>query len=170
MSTYQAKQESSGQNEVNPTDSYTEIISALARTRSEANILLGELDVLLRSLYKTGQDNFDATLAGRVRARTANAISLAVVGANTEVVLKNLKNKIEALNYLGLTIAFDPNLETIGRLYLWVKQNLGDGVAIDLKIEKSILGGAIIEYKGKIRSFTILTAVDNYFLNNNANF
>lgn len=147
----------------------SEIVSALARTRTEANLLLEELDLLSRALYKTGTEDFESVLSRDIRAKTANAISMAVVGSDKEAFIKSLKAKIESLSYLGLTIAFEPSLEIIGRLNLWIQQNLGQGVALDITINKSILGGAIIEYKGKIKSFTILSDVDNYFLNNHVN-
>lgn len=142
---------------------YSDIINALVRTRTEANLLLAEVETLERALYKIGEGDFDSTLKAAVRAKTAYALSQAIGQGDGVTLLKSLKEKINALVYLGLTIAFEPNLEIISRLHNWAKQNLGEGVALDLKIDKSILGGAIIEYKGKIGTFSLVNQVDKYF-------
>ncbi len=149
---------------------YSEIVSSLVKTKYEANLLLAELDMLNRSLYKLGEEDFEHTLEKGVRAKTAYAVSKAVIGAGKkEEILRILKEKVDSLTYLGLTIAFEPSLEVVTRIHTWVRQNLGIGIAIDVTIDKTILAGAIIEYKGKIFRHTLLTAIDKYFLDNNVN-
>ena len=149
---------------------YSEIINSFVRTKIEANMLLSELDLLRRSLFKIGEGDFNSTLEKNVRAKVANAITQIANDVNREQILKILSEKIKSLNYLSLTIAFEPNLETEGRIITWIRQNLGEGIAIDIKTDKSTLGGAVIEYKGKIGNFTILPKIDEYFLKNNVNF
>ncbi len=148
---------------------YSEIVSSLARTRFEANMLLTEVEALERSLFKIGKGDFDSTLKSSIRATTAYAIATVIGSGDREEALKRLKAEINALTFLGLTIAFEPNLEIINRIYVWVKQNLGPGIALDISVDKTILGGAVIEYKGKIASFTLLTKVEQYFLSDNVN-
>jgi hypothetical protein len=141
----------------------SEIVSALVRTRTEANMLLTELDLLLRSLYIIGPGDFESTLESGIRAKTAYAITQTTNKENREEILNKTKEIVNSLNYMGLTVAFDPNLEIIGKINTWIKQNLGEGIALDITINKSILGGAIIEYKGKVGSFTVLSKVEDYF-------
>lgn len=147
----------------------SEIVSALVRTRTEANILLSELDLLTRSLYMVSEGNFTETMETGIRAKTALSISQIINEKNREQVLNDLKVAVNSLNYLGLTIAFEPNMEIIGKISTWVKQNVGTTVALDITINKSILGGATIEYNGKIFSSTVQSRVADYFLNNNVN-
>lgn len=130
-------------------------------------MLLSEIDLLQKSLFKvSASENFESTLKKDVRARVALAIEQSMKDTSPEVFLAGLRNAIGKLKYLNLTVAFEPNLDTVGRLYAWVKQNIGDGVVIDFTINKSILGGAIVEYKGKIKNLTILSKIEDYFLNN----
>jgi hypothetical protein len=143
----------------------SEIVNSLARTRAEANLLVAEVETLERSLYKIGEADFDHTLETGVRAKTAYAIGQAVKGGNHSALLIELKAKINSLTYLGLRIAFEPNLEAVGKFYTWVRQNIGEGVALDIVIDKTVLGGAVIEYKGKIKNFSVLTLVNQYFTN-----
>lgn len=144
----------------------SDIVSALVTTRTEANVLLSEVDILLRSIYMVGDGNFKQTLENGVRSQTALTISKYIEEKKEEELLKGIKEKINSLDYVGLTIAFDPNLEVTRKIVGWVRQNIDKDLMLDININKSILGGAIIEYKGKVVSFTIKTKVDEYFLNN----
>ncbi len=148
---------------------YSEIVNSLVKTKYDANLFLTEIDVLQRSLYKVGEEDFDHALEKSVRAKTSYAIQKASMGASKEEVLKFLKNKINSLVFLKLTIAFEPTAEVIGRIHTWARQNVGEGVAIDFSVDKSILGGATIEYKGKFKSNTLAEKAEQYFLNSNVN-
>lgn len=144
----------------------SDIVSALARTRTEANMFLNELDLLLRSLYIVGTGDFIGTMESAIRAKTALALTPILNENNREEVLAELKKQTESLNYFGLTIAFEPTLEIIAKISSWVRQNVDPQIALDITVNKSILGGAEIEYNGKVGSFTIRSHVDEYFLNN----
>jgi F0F1-type ATP synthase delta subunit len=148
---------------------FSEILSTLVKTRYEANLLLDEIEILERASFKIGEEDFESSLKKAVRAKTAYAIEALLKSGNRDEVLKSLKLKINSLNYLNLTIAFEPSLETINRFYVWAKQNLGDGIALNISIDKSILGGAVIEFKGKVSSFTLIKKIEDYFLNTNVN-
>ena len=148
---------------------FSEILDSLVRTKEEANLFLSEVEALERSLYKIGEGDFNSTLQKDVRAKTAGVIVQLTGSGDRGLILKTLKAKINTLTYLNLTIAFEPTEDAIGRIHNWVKQNLGEGICLNLTIDKKILGGAVVEYKGKVASFTLLTKVDQYFLNNNVN-
>jgi F0F1-type ATP synthase delta subunit len=142
----------------------SEIVGSLVRTRYEANLLLKEVDLLLRAIYKVGSENFTETIEKNIRAKVAQVLLSVINDGNREEILKLIKTKVETLNYLGIKIAFEPSLVVIDRLSAWVRQNVGDGVILDITIDKSILGGAAIEYKGRIFSDTLSTKVNNYFM------
>ncbi len=146
-----------------PIYSFSEIVSILVRTRTEANLLLSELDLLLRSLYKTGSEDFDHVIQNSIRAKVAYIIIQAIQNQPKEELLMELKKNVESLNYIKLTIAFEPTQQNLERISIWIKQNIGLGLAVDLSVDKSILGGAIVEYSGKIKDFTILPQVNQYF-------
>lgn len=148
---------------------FSETISALVRTRSEANLLLEEIDILTKSLYKIGSGNLDAALESSIRAKTANAIKLFLGTEGHEEVFNRLRERVNNLEYINLTLGFEPTLETLGRISNWVRQNIKDDIALDLSIDKSILGGAKIEYKGRIFNSTLLSRVDEYFKTNDVN-
>lgn len=132
-------------------------------------MLLTEVEVLERSLFKIGEGDFESTLEKGVRAKTAYAMRQAIGQRKPEEALAKLKEKINSLTYLNLTVAFEPTLEAVNRFYIWAKQNAGEGVAIDLTVDKSILGGAIVEYKGRVSKTILKEKLDDYFLNNHVN-
>jgi F0F1-type ATP synthase delta subunit len=149
---------------------YSDIISALVRTKSEANILLAELDVLTRSLYKTGPpDDFNSVMDTQIRTKTADFIRHALIKNTPEKIINDFREEISKLEYLSLTIAFDPNYEIVNHVASWVQRNIGEGIALDISVNKSILGGAVIEYKGRVFTDTLTDKIDKYFLNLNAN-
>lgn len=149
---------------------YSDTVTSLVRTRFEANLLLSELDVLERALFKTGEGDFTSTISSKIRQITANALEKLLITEDKENMLKNLRQKVKLLKYVHLTLAVEPTGETINKIFVWIKQNVDSATAIDIEIDKSILGGAIIEYQGKIKSFTVKQKVDEYFLTTHVNF
>lgn len=147
----------------------SELVSHFARTKLEANLLLDEVEALQKSTFKVGEGDFDSTLEKNVRAKVATAITQAIGNGSREETLQLLKEKLENLIYLNLTIAFEPTMEVVGRINTWVKQNVGPEVAMDITTDARILGGAIIEYKGKIAKLTLASSLDQYFTNANVN-
>jgi plasmid replication initiation protein len=149
---------------------YSEIVNLLVKTKYDAVLLLGELDILERSLFKIGEEDFEHTLNSGVRAKTAYSINKLIEKGEKEYALKVLRQKVQDVVFIGITVAFEPTMETYSRLQAWIRENVGSDIAIDLTMDKSILGGAIIEYKGKIVRSTLVTRVDQYFLDyKNAN-
>jgi hypothetical protein len=142
---------------------YSDILNSLVRTKAEANILLDEIDRLAVSIFKTGDGDFASTLNRGIRAKTAYFIGQLDPSTDREEFLKTLRQKITEIDYLRLVIAFEPTLEIIDKVYTWVHQNIGSNISLDLTIDKTILGGAIIEYKGRIGNFALITDVKKYF-------
>jgi len=143
---------------------YSDIVTVLVRSKLEANILLSEIDELEKALFKIGEGDWDAVLEKAVRAKTALAIRQAIGETDRKTFLTKLRDQVNSLTYIGLTLAFEPTSEIVSRLSTWIKQNVGEAVALDIAIDKRILGGAIIDYKGKRGNFTLLTKVNAYFV------
>lgn len=148
---------------------YSDIINTLVRTKTEAILLQDEVDSLIRSIYIVGEGDFTSTLEKNVRAKTAMALSQLFTNNNHEEVLVLLKQKLNDLNYLSLTIAFEPTLEIIGKISVWIRQNVNQTAVLDITVNKNIIGGAIIEYNGHHGNFTLLPQIDSYFTNINVN-
>src|SRR5579872_7245954 len=64
------------------------------------------------------------------------------IGIKKEI--DDLIDKLHACKNLQLTIAFQPDEETITYFSDWIKKNVRKDLLIDLKFDKAIVGGALI--------------------------
>jgi F0F1-type ATP synthase delta subunit len=74
---------------------------------------------------------------------------------SVESFLKNLKQAIKALPVVGLTLAFTPNEELTKKISTWLSSRLANHVLINLTIKPEIMAGAIIEYKGRYKDYSL---------------
>ena len=63
--------------------------------------------------------------------------------------LELLKEHLLSLPQVSLEIAFSPDDKTILKISHWLEKELGKKVILDLKVNSRIVGGAIVEYKGR---------------------
>ncbi|MEK7498155.1 MAG: hypothetical protein AAB656_04540 [Patescibacteria group bacterium] len=118
-------------------------------TKRDSNILIGELDVLKNSLFKTDSNAFEVVLKEEVRKKVADVIEFYISkGADKKVLIEFLDSKFRKVPTLDLTIAFDPTGAILERMSKWVRENVGE-VLLDLKIDRSIVCGAIVSFGGK---------------------
>lgn len=132
------------------------------KTRSEVSDTLRELDLLERSLYKTGEEGFAEKMRSSVGMKTAEIVRRKMdeegTGENVEAmaaVLKELRMALENLSVIGLEVAIDPTQEMVEEIYAWVEANMGKGMILDFVVDKDILGGARVTYAGKYIDATL---------------
>ena len=147
---------------------YSDLLSNI-ETVDQAREFISEIDMLLDSLFKT-QNGFEEGL---------NAISASHSQMLKEALLKNniqasspsiiseylhaLKEEIRKLKTIKLALAFEPRQHTIDNLFTWVSQNLGSGIILDIKLDKTILGGTIVELEGKYQDFSLKKKLEELF-------
>lgn len=132
---------------------YSDLIKVLL-TREDVNKLLWEIGVLRESLFKTDAGAFANILKSQVRKQVADVIEKYISAGDRVALLDFLEEKFKETPDIKLTLAFDPTQETIQKVSKWVKMSVGD-VLIDYKVDRSIIGGAIVEYGGKIGDFSV---------------
>ena len=69
--------------------------------------------------------------------------------------LNDLKKELEKIETLDLSVAITPSDKFIDAVFEWVRKNLGDKVVVNFKKNPSIVGGAIVSYKGQYGDFSI---------------
>ena len=74
-----------------------------------------------------------------------------------------LTDQLHRLKSLQLTIAFQPNEETITYFSEWVKKNIDKNLLIDLRFDKSIVGGAVIIIEGTYKDYSVRKNLANRF-------
>jgi len=74
---------------------------------------------------------------------------------------EKLKEKLKSLPIFSLTIGFEPTEEFKEKLVHWIKENVEKKAVLDLKIDKEILGGAIISWQGKYKNYSLSEKLKN---------
>ena len=66
-----------------------------------------------------------------------------------------LTARLRKCGWVELTIAFQPDDNTVAAFSEWVKKNLTADTLIDLKFDKTIVGGALIVASGKYKDYSV---------------
>lgn len=141
----------------------------LTQTTEDVVKLDEEIDFLLQSIYHVDKNMFEDTLEKMVRIRMAMEIRKLVKQTTSskkeeiKILFSNVYRTICALPILQLTLAFEPSEAIIGNISRWARQNLAAGILIDLSLDRSILGGAIIVYRGKFYDLTLRKKLQDIF-------
>lgn len=142
---------------------YSDILEKV-RTQKEAQELREEVELLMASLYRVGEEDFNKTLDMKIKAWFADGLRKAFEkGGNKESYLKGLKKELEELEVVKLTLGFEPSIEVIENIHSWVWKNAGKTVVLDLSYNPAILGGAIIAYKGKYEDYSLRSKLRKIF-------
>ena len=134
---------------------YSEILSSL-RTKSELELLNQEIDILLTGLYEDEGTKFEEILKEDIRGKISIEIQRLLNNnqSDKEDVLKGLQTELDKLKTLKLTLSFEPSEKTLDKLYQWMKANVSENAVLDISLDQSIIGGAIISYGGNYRDFS----------------
>lgn len=137
---------------------YSDFINIIS-TKHDLNILLAEIDMLSAALFKTNEKAFNETLENKVRKKVADIILFRVEkGADKKSLLSELNSWARSVPIIELTIAFEPTVKVVERVSQWVRMNVGEAV-IDYKIDRRIMGGAVIVFKGKIIDCSLIKKI-----------
>lgn len=125
-------------------------------TRKDANILLMEVSWLKETLFKTDPNVFAGVLKEKVRKKVSDIIENYISrGDDRGKLLELIEKKFRAAESIELVVAFEPTQSSLEKISNWVKMNIAP-VLIDYKLDKRLLGGAIVTYKGKISDGSLL--------------
>lgn len=136
-------------------------------TVSERNLVLEELDLLTKSVFNQKKD-FNFALENQVRTHIAEAIKKDLTSSSISPAdyLSQSQAALANLGAIKLTLAFDPSPSVLDRISSWARTNLSSDLIVDLEVDPSILGGVIIEYKGKYHDLSVKQKLDQYFKTN----
>lgn len=154
---------------------YSDILRRV-KTVNQARKLSSEIDVLLDDLFKTplsganAENGFEEglkTIIADYSEMLKEALQKNNIQQNNQTAikayLKGLKEEIQKLKEIKLTFAFEPSQNSVDKFFDWVYQNLGDGIVLDISLDKSILGGTIIEYEGKYQDLSLRKKMEEVF-------
>lgn len=73
---------------------------------------------------------------------------------------EELEKELQSLPEIKLEIAFSPDGDSLEKISQWLEKESGRKIILDLAINPKIVGGAIIEYQGNWRDFSLAKDID----------
>lgn len=81
------------------------------------------------------------------------------VNLNSRIDIKNflekVKEKIDGMTVVSIVIAFEPKEKSLQTLSRWFVSSINKQVLFDVKVDRSLIGGAAILYQGKYLDYSI---------------
>ncbi len=137
-------------------------LSDLFNTRAQAEDFSARLAIILKQAFATGFNPEKALLEQfGISKKEAFMTMLRNNNINPEsrLAIKEFIEKIQAkiatLPTISLVLAFEPKEETLQSLSRWFILNTNKQVLFEIKVDKSIIGGASILSGGKYLDYTI---------------
>ncbi len=141
-------------------------------TRTDVNTFLLELEKFSQALYRP-KLNADFSLDTKFASQLDDYAHLLEHKGYTELekveyelFIKKVKDEVDKLQFIELTLSFDPDEPFVHKLGRWVSENVDTAVLLDLKTDPKILGGVQIGYKGFYKDLSALRKFDNYYERN----
>ncbi len=134
-----------------------ELVVSQVRTKDDLDVLLSEIELLEESLFETKTGKFEDVLSNKVRSSVSEAISTELEKEKIDHhdYFDGLTKELKKLKVLRLTISFEPRGSSVSKIFDWVNSNVGKGIILEIEVESSILGGAIVVWKGEYRDYSL---------------
>ena len=148
----------------------TSKLTSSIRTRSEADEIVGEIQMLKNSLYEDGDRSFESTLKSNIRFWVADIIREEIrdLGKDTEKYLEKLVGEISSLEEFKITLAFEPSDKGINMFLDYLRESVDKSLILEIEHDPKILGGTIISYKGNYHDYSLFRIFDEEFEENRA--
>ena len=149
-------------------DNIEKILSHV-RTQAEAQELLSKLDAFAATMYSVKehplQDYFShlpKDIADTIYEVFAG-LSASKGSGVLQTVINQLQDRIHASRTVQLTLAFEADDATVSLFSDWAKKNIGADALLDIQINKSLVGGAIIVADGQYRDYSVRKKLTQVF-------
>jgi hypothetical protein len=75
--------------------------------------------------------------------------------------LTSVQENIRKLPVLSITLAFEPDDKTLKAIVEWFLFNLNRQILLDISVDKKIIAGASINFKGKYKDYSVKPLFEN---------
>jgi len=134
------------------------------KTQEDADKLIEEVDLLVSSSYEGKGQGLTVTLNSKIRAWIADSLKNDPDFLRDPIsYLEKLKKDVAGFEKIEMAISYQPTYENIERLSQTVKRLIGVNTLIKLIYDPTLLGGAVVIYKGNYRDYTLKKIFDNEF-------
>lgn len=141
----------------------------LTKTTEDLVSLQEEIDMILQSLFHVEVYKLEEVMEKFVRIRVAAEIEKLLKAhpnsskEDIKVILSKAYRTICTLPILRLTMAFEPSEMQVSNISYWARSNLEQGILLDLSLDRSLIGGLVITYKGKYYDFSLKNKLKEIF-------
>ena len=136
-------------------------------TKEDLILFLEEINLLEQIVFK----NIEVPLSERVKGKIREEFRDELQKLEKESIISGspnqqfsffdeLKNYLQKIPQVKLEIAFEPSEDFLLRIKKWFKEENHQEVILDITVNPKIVGGAIIEYQGYFRDFSLVKEMD----------
>lgn len=126
-------------------------------TRYDWETLSSDIDRILVSIFIQNESTFNDALDGIIGQNSAKTILDSLLEKNipkdNSLEVKNhletMKEDLRKMKDLRMTLAIDLPSKIIRDISLWAKQSIDPSIYLDIRVDSTIVGGAILIYEGK---------------------
>jgi hypothetical protein len=136
-------------------------------TREDLSVLLDQIEEAMRWVYKGGE----VPLSEKISGATSEEFRLIIADLEEEgkfptnledqaTFFKRLKKYLEDLPTIKITLAFAPSKEFLADLASFLQKEVGQKAILEIIIKEELVGGAIVEYNGEYRDYSLARKLD----------
>lgn len=137
------------------------------RTKEELIFFLEEITRVRELIFKDKELSLSKRVKGKVGEEFKELIERlekeGIISENRGQQLafwEELEKYLQSLPEIKLEIAFLPDDNFLEKVSQWLEKELGRKIILDLTINPKIVAGAIIEYQGNWRDFSMAKEID----------
>lgn len=133
----------------------------------------GEIDLILEQPRKSPTqklafirkilDEIESPILREAVERNLKEASIKYYDSHTLIpFLKSVRDTIEGIEIVRLTVACEFTPEDLAEMATVMAKRIGKPVAFDLTVDRSIIGGAVIQFGHYLSDYTIKTRLDQF--------
>jgi len=137
------------------------------KTKEELIFYLEEIAQVRQIIFKDKEVSLSKKVEGKVSGEFKKFLERLekeeVISKNPEQqssFFQELEKYLQSLPEIKLEIAFSPDDNSLNRISQWFEKELGQKIILDLIINPRVVGGAIIDYRGNWRDFSLAKKID----------
>lgn len=137
-------------------------LSDLFNTKSQADDFSARLTIVLKKIFETGFHPEKALLEQYGIKKTEAIMTLLRnnnINPESRIGIKEffekVQEKVSTLPVLSLVLAFEPSEENLQAFSRWFILNTNKQVLFEIKVDTTLIGGALILSEGKYLDYTI---------------
>lgn len=144
------------------------------KTKKEADIFASTLEDCINLLFTTQdkpEDILARNMSFELKEKLMALLRVSAVNINNpEAVkefIKHIKEASDTLPVVTIKVAFEPKEAMVAEISHWFMLNCKKDVLLTFEVDKDLVGGAVIAYKGMYKDYSIKRKLSDYLLENN---